>query len=94
MNRKRAHKGTSRFKGVSRRKDRDAWRATIWVGGKQHHIGDFDTEQQAALAFDAHAREQFGELARTNFAEVGTALCPFCTRAVPSNHNHSTQQAS
>lgn len=44
-------------------------RATIGINNKQKHIGYFKTEEEAARAYDAHARMLFGEFARVNFPE-------------------------
>lgn len=58
----------SRFKGVSR--DRGGrWFAQIMKDGKNNHLGVFDSEEQAARAYDAAARELFGDFARTNFGD-------------------------
>jgi hypothetical protein len=57
----------SRFKGVSRTRQPDVWRATIESNGHQITIGRFRSEFEAAKAYDAQARELFGEFARTNF---------------------------
>lgn len=56
---------TSGFKGVWL--DRNKYRASIKVDGKTIHLGTFPTPEDAARAYDAKARELFGEFARTNF---------------------------
>lgn len=56
----------SRFKGVSWSEAAQRWRAYIAVGRKQTHLGLFDDEISAARAYDAKARELFGEHAFTN----------------------------
>lgn len=63
------HSNSSGFKGVDR--DRRSWRARITIDGKRRHLGNFDTATEAALAYDAAAREVFGEFARPNFPLPG-----------------------
>ena len=46
----------SEFFGVSWHKQSGRWRASIREDGKQHNLGYFDDEQEAARAFDAAAR--------------------------------------
>ena len=41
--------------GYSYRKDRNKWRAYEWVDGKQKHLGNFDTKEEAMEA-SAHYR--------------------------------------
>ncbi len=60
-------RGTSKFKGVSWHKG--AWRATIVLDHKQINLGLFDNEAEAGMAYDAKARELFGEFAHLNFPE-------------------------
>lgn len=48
-------KGSSKFRGVSWHKDNMKWRATIFKGSKPVHIGYFDSQQDAARAYDQEA---------------------------------------
>jgi hypothetical protein len=45
-----SHALTSRFRGVSWNKGR--WEATVTTDGKKHHLGFFDSEESAAMAFN------------------------------------------
>jgi hypothetical protein len=63
----RAVGGTSIYKGVTRAGK--AWQAEIAC----KYIGRFPTEGAAARAYDAAAREVFGEFAYLNFPEAGAA---------------------
>lgn len=70
-NRRRRSDNTSGFKGVTWRKDRNQWRAHIMVSGHQHSLGAYATAEEAARAYDAAAREFFGEYAALNFPSFG-----------------------
>jgi len=60
------------FKGVRRITNRpDAYGARIQVDGKRHSLGYFKNPVDAAKAYDAAAREHFGEFARLNFPDKG-----------------------
>jgi hypothetical protein len=61
---------TSRFRGVVWAKDRDAWVASIRHDGAKERIGDFDTEEAAARAYDRRALEVRREGALLNFHPV------------------------
>jgi hypothetical protein len=67
--RKRRDAKTSRFKGVSMHSQSRKWIAQIGSSGRTQYIGSFDSEEDAAKAYDARAREQFGEFAHTNFRD-------------------------
>jgi hypothetical protein len=62
-------KTSSRFIGVSLEKGRGKWLAYINYDGKRIHLGRFDSETEAAKAYDAAARKYHGEFARLNFPE-------------------------
>lgn len=64
-NRKKHIKSTSKYKGVCRQ--RSKWRARICNHNKKLHLGCFDTEIDAANAYDVKAIEIFGKFACTNF---------------------------
>jgi hypothetical protein len=63
----RSRPGTSRFKGVCRK--REKWRAQIVKDGKQKSLGTYTTEEAAAHSYDRAALEMFGEFANLNFPE-------------------------
>lgn len=62
----------SGYRGVMWRAEKGRWYAQI--GGRaQKYIGYFDTAEEAARAWDAAARELWGEFAFQNFAEQAAA---------------------
>lgn len=63
---KTASKRTSVFKGVSLIKETGLWRATICKDYKQHRLGYYENEIDAARAYDEAAKKLFGEFARIN----------------------------
>jgi len=56
-------------KGVRWDKDRGLWNAGIVINGRRKFLGRFQTEDEGARAYDAAAREHFGEFAALNFPE-------------------------
>ncbi len=58
---------SSKYKGVKLTKDKRPWKATIRHECKQMHLGCFDTEIEAAIAYDVAATKFRGEFARLNF---------------------------
>lgn len=67
MNMKPQEGGTSRFKGVYWNKGKGKWQAQISLNGTRTSLGRYDTEEQAAAAYDEAATTHFGEFARLNF---------------------------
>lgn len=64
---------SSRYKGVSWHKNRNRWWAYIQVDGKRQSLGYFDSEIDAALAYDAAAPGTYGEFARLNYPRPSTS---------------------
>ncbi len=66
---------TSQFKGVSKINYLFQsgvpirWRAAIGSGNKFKHLGCFNTEVEAARAYDTAAKQYFGPFARLNFPD-------------------------
>jgi hypothetical protein len=70
---KQARPTTSRFKGVSSDR-RSGWRAYITVDGQRASLGGgYDSEEDAAVAYDLAAIGAFGEFARLNFPDQSPA---------------------
>lgn len=61
---------TSGFKGVSWRKRDNSWRVVVLWRNKPIHVGQFKDIIEAALAYDAKARELHGEFAVLNFPDL------------------------
>ncbi|MCK4260426.1 MAG: HNH endonuclease [Halanaerobiales bacterium] len=61
---------TSKYKGVSWQKSTKKWRTRIDLNKKQHYIGSFTDEIEAAKAYNKAASTHFGEFAYLNKIEV------------------------
>jgi hypothetical protein len=57
---------TSRYKGVCWDKSKGKWMASTKVSKKGVFLGRFDTEEDAALAYNRYAKENFGDYASLN----------------------------
>jgi hypothetical protein len=69
-NMQKHRRGSSQFKGVIWKKQyKKKWEAAIHLGKKRVVLGRFDDEAAAARAYDAAARQHFGEFARLNFPD-------------------------
>lgn len=66
--RRKSEGKSSRFRGVCWLKNNACWCARIHVLGKGIHLGVFDYEADAALAYDTAARHHFGRFAHLNFS--------------------------
>jgi hypothetical protein len=55
QNRRKVKKGSSRYKGVYFNKNEQMWRAHIVVKGKEKHLGYFQDERDAGIAYNRAA---------------------------------------
>lgn len=67
----RANSKSSKPKGVVKAKNR--WQAQITINGRNTYLGSFRSPEEAAAAYDAAARESFGDFARSNYQRGVTA---------------------
>ena len=58
--------GTSKFRGVSWNTGRARFVANITVNKNQKYLGEFDSEEAAALMYNIYAKRFFGEFATLN----------------------------
>ena len=59
--------GASGYRGVSKNKRVNLWRAYITVNDRQKWLGHYEEAAEAARVYDAAARKFFGPLALVNF---------------------------
>lgn len=57
---------SSGYKGVSKHKRSGRWQAKITVRYKQHHLGLFDSAEEAAKAYDEASKRLHGEYGKGN----------------------------
>ena len=63
---KKRTKTSSIYRGVSFLKSAETWRAAIEVEGEAINLGDFESESEAATAYNKAARKHFGTMAYQN----------------------------
>jgi hypothetical protein len=68
--------GSSQYKGVRLYRGCKRWAAIIQADGKAHDLGYFDTEIEAARAYDTAALALHGQFARLNFPDEGDVIDP------------------
>jgi hypothetical protein len=68
-NRRKQRGASSIYKGVTYYKAGRCWRARVDLGKESFYLGQFDSEVEAARAYDYKAVELFGEFARPNFPD-------------------------
>lgn len=71
FNRRKNIKFTSTYKGVSKGY-RNWWRAGIKLDNKTISIKNFESERDAAIAYDIYAKKYFGEFAKPNILDPST----------------------
>lgn len=69
FNQKLGKNWSSKYKGVSWHKQHKKWRASIVISYKRIHLGYFDNEIDAAIAYDKAALIYHKEYANLNFPE-------------------------
>jgi hypothetical protein len=59
---------SSKYRGVCWKKGDKKWLAQIRYDGKQHRLGTFEDEEEAARAYESAARAHKGKKAQLNFS--------------------------
>ena len=75
MNRKPDRNTSSRYRGVSWNTWAKKWVAQTTIDGERTHLGYYNDEEIAALAFDLVARKAYGKFAYLNFLPPHVSLC-------------------
>ena len=82
MNQHKRTYGYSIYKGVSWCKPTEKWIARIMRNGKSYHLGSFNTDTEAAKAYDSFAIKNDGLFARLNLTEIWIINKPIKKRKV------------
>lgn len=65
----------SQYVGVSRHEKKSVrWQAAMNIAGRRLYLGRFDTEEEAAKAYDRAATEHYGPRAKLNFPGPGRGV--------------------
>ena len=72
---KRKASGSSKYKGVSWHKGNNKWASQLLAKEKPRYHKEFNSEIDAALAYDVMARKYFGAFACLNFPKTGEQSC-------------------
>ena len=73
-NRNRKNYKQNRYKGTSFNKRINKWIASITINGKTKGLGYYNTEIEAAKAYDFYAIKYFKEFARTNDLDISNII--------------------
>jgi len=95
---RRGPRGKSNYRGVCITRE-GKWRSVIYKDRKQVYLGVYDSELEAAQAYDRASREYFGENANLNLPnevppDLGPIVLPSAAKAEKSAAQKSTQQPS
>jgi hypothetical protein len=78
-NRRPSLSAKSPYRGVGWNREARKWQAAIWLHGTCRYLGLFSSPESAARAYDAAARQNWGDYAYLNFrGPVMPAYCPRC----------------
>lgn len=66
MHNQQKTRGSSRYKGVYWNKHAHKWHSSVTLGKQRFYLGIYNSEEDAALAYNNKAKEIFGEFARLN----------------------------
>lgn len=66
-NRRKQANTTSTYIGVYWNRQKKKWQSRFTLNGKRKFIGYFNSEEEAALAYDNNIRRHYGEFAKLNF---------------------------
>ncbi len=67
VNKTKKQYATSKYIGVCWDSGKRKWHSRIHVDGKMNHLGYFESEEDAAMAYDERAKVAHGEFANLNF---------------------------
>ena len=84
--------GKSKFRGVYKCGKR--WKAQLQCQGIQFYLGTFDTEGEAAKAYDRKARDEKGVKGLTNFDENGEEATVSSSQGQPEQQDTSSAVAA
>jgi len=70
QNRRPLKGAASKYKGVIASSNKKRWSANIKHNFTNYYLGLYDTQEEAAIAYDAKARELHGEFACLNFTDT------------------------